>query len=421
AHAAEVPIIVAVNKIDLPDAQPDRVVQELTKFDLVSEAWGGDTLFVNTSATKGTGIEELLEAIHLQAEILELKANPNRKAQGTVVEAKLDRGRGPVATVLIESGTLHCSDTVVVGETYGKIRAMTDHTGKPMKSAGPSDAVELIGLDLVPDAGDLLNVVDSSDQAKEVAGYRVAQKKAQEDTSGPRMTLEDLMARMEGNETLELRVVLKADVQGSVEAVRDALLNLSTDEVEVNVLHGGVGGINESDIMLASASDGIVLGFGVRPDNKTRSIADREAVEIRTYRIIYELIDDVRKAMEDKLEPERHEKIVGHAAVRELFKVSKVGTIAGCRVTDGKAVRSVKVRVLRDSVEIYQGKVGSLKHFKDDAREVESGQECGVGVEGFNDIKVNDVLEFFQVEEIARKLDSTPAGQRPSGNAEAHP
>ncbi|OGQ84173.1 MAG: translation initiation factor IF-2, partial [Deltaproteobacteria bacterium RIFOXYA12_FULL_58_15] len=380
----------------------------------------GQTLMVNTSATKGTGIDELLETIVLQAEILELKANPNRPAEGVVIEANLDKGRGPVATVLVQRGTLRRGDAVVVGGTYGKVRAMSDAKTQQRKEAGPSSAVEITGLDSVPEAGDPLNVVENAEKAREVAEHRRELTRSQEQTTTPRMTLEDLMARMKGNETLELRVVLKADVKGSVEAVQEALEKLSTDEVKVNVIQGGVGAITESDIMLAAASQGYVFGFGVRPDANARLVADREGVDVRTYTIIYEMVDAVKKAMEGLLTPESKEKVVGHAEVREVFRVSKVGTIAGCRVTDGKAMRAAKVRVLRDSVQVYEGKVSSLKHFKDDAREVDSGLECGVGVEGFNDVKQGDVLQFFQVEEIARTLESTQGGKRSPG-AEAHP
>jgi translation initiation factor IF-2 len=412
AQAAKVPIIVAVNKIDKPDSNPDRVIQDLTQFQLVPEAWGGDTLVVNTSATKGTGVDDLLATILLQAEVLELTANAKRPAEGIVVEAKLDKGRGPVATVLVQKGTLNRGDPVVVGGAYGKVRAMTDAQRKQLKSAGPSAAVEITGLDSVPEAGDVMNVVENADAAKDVAEHRREQSRRQQEAASPKRSLEELMARMQGNEALELKLVLKGDVKGSVEAVREALIKLSTDEVKVNVIQYAVGGITESDIMLAAASDGLVVGFGVRPDTNARQVAEREGVEIRTYKIIYEMVDDVKKAMEGLLEPEINEKIVGHAEVRELFRVSKVGTIAGCRVVDGKAMRSAKVRVLRDSVQVYEGRVASLKHFKDDAREVETGLECGCGVDGFNDVKQGDVLEFFQVEEIARTLDGGASGKR---------
>ncbi len=410
AQAAEVPIIVAVNKIDKPEAAPDRVMQELSKFSLLSEAWGGDTMFVNTSATKGTGIPELLEAILLQAEVLELKANPDRPAIGSVVEAQLDKGRGAVCTLLVETGTLRQGDAIVVGEYSGRVRAMVDDEGKSIKEAGPSTPVEVIGLDGVPDAGDQLNVVENADAAREVAENRKATRKADEQVVERKMSLDDIMKRMAGQESLELKIVLKADVQGSAEAVKDALTKLTTPEVKVNVIYSGVGGISESDITLAAASTGIVVGFGVRPDGKARTIAEREGVEIRTYAIIYEMLDDVRKAMEGLLTPESREKIVGRCEVREIFRVSKIGTIAGCRVVDGKAQRSARIRVLRDNVQVFDGKVSSLRSFKNDVREVDAGAECGVSLEGYQDVKPGDVLEFYQVEEVARRLETTPAG-----------
>jgi translation initiation factor IF-2 len=326
-----------------------------------------------------------------------------------------------VATVLVQRGTLRKGDAVVVGSAFGKVRAMSDAASMQHKEAGPSSAVEITGLDQVPEAGDVLNVVESLDAAREVAEHRRAQSRTQDLAAGStKVSLEDLMARMKSGESLELKVVLKADVKGSVEAVRDALNNLSTQEVKVNVVHGGVGAISESDILLASTTGGIVVGFNVRPDGEARGIAEREGVEIRTYKIIYEMLDDVRKAQEGLLAPETKENVVGHAEVRNIFRVSKVGTIAGCRVVDGKAMRAARVRVLRDSVQVYESKVGSLKHFKNDAREVESGLECGVSVEGFNDLKEGDVLEFFQVEVVARKLAAPVPGKRPGG-AEAHP
>ncbi len=410
AQAAEVPIIVAVNKIDKPEAQPERVMQELSKFNLLSEAWGGDTIFVNTSATKGTGIPELLEAILLQAEVLELKANPDRPAIGSVVEAQLDKGRGAVATLLIETGTLRQGDAIVVGEYSGRVRAMLDDEGKMIKEAGPSTPVEIIGLDGVPGAGDQLNVVENADAAREVAENRKSSRKEAEQTVERKMSLDDIMKRMAGQSSLELKIVLKADVQGSAEAVKDALTKLATNEVKVSVIYSGVGGISESDITLAAASNGIVLGFGVRPDAKARSIAEREGVEIRTYAIIYEMLDDVRKAMEGLLQPESREKIIGRAEVREIFRVSKIGTIAGSRVVDGKAMRSARIRVLRDNVQVFDGKVASLRSFKNDVREVDQGAECGVSLEGYQDVKPGDVLEFYQVEEVARRLETTPAG-----------
>ena len=420
AQAAEVPIIVALNKIDKEEAEPDRVIQELTQFNLLPEDWGGDTLYVKTSATEGTGIQELLESILLQSEVLELKADPDRAAQGVVVEAKLDKGRGAVATVLVQEGTLNRGDAVVVGEFYGKVRAMTDENAKQLKTAGPSYACEIIGLNGVPDAGDILNSVKNSDAARTVATHREEQRKAKAMEANKAMSLDDLMARMDSANVRELNVVLKADVQGSVEAVTQAFLKLSDDEVKVNIIYGGVGAIKESDIMLAAASEGIVIGFSVRPDAKAKQIAEREGVDIRMYNIIYEAIDEIKKAMEGLLDPDLVEKTIGRAEVRELFRISKVGTIAGCRVLDGKAQRAAKIRVVRDSVPVYEGRPSSLKHFKNDVREVDSGAECGIGVEGFNDLKMGDVLEFFMIEEIERKL-GTPKTPPKSASAAESP
>ncbi|MEM6531000.1 MAG: translation initiation factor IF-2 [Myxococcota bacterium] len=423
AQAAEVPIIVAINKIDKPEANPDKVTQELTSFNLVPEAWGGDTLYVNTSALNGTGLEELLESILLQSEVMELKAHPTREAMGVVVEAQLDKGRGAVATILVQHGQMKRGDAIVVGEHSGKVRAMTDDEGKQLKEVGPSAAVEIIGLDGVPSAGDTFNVVDSPEKAREVAQYRAEQRAKKEAAARKKTSLDDLMSRMTGEEAVTLKVVLKADVQGSSEAVRDALAKLSTDEVKVDVIYSGVGGISESDIMLAAASDGLVLGFNVRPDSKARQIGDREGVDIRTYSIIYEMVDEVKKAMEGQLAPDTQEKVVGRADVREVFQITKVGTIAGCRVIEGKAMRSARVRVLRDNVQVYDSTVSSLKHYKDDVREVDQGQECGVGVEGFNDIKNQDQLEFYTIEEVRRTLETPAAGRRPpsSDTVEASP
>ncbi len=371
---------------------------------------------MNTSATKGTGIPELLETILLQAEVLELTANPDRPGIGTVIEAQLDKGRGAVATVLVETGTLRQGDAIVVGEFSGRVRAMADDLGKSLKEAGPSTPVEIIGLDGVPDAGDQLNVVESADAAREIAENRRTSRKSEEQSVERKMSLDDMMKRMTGKAQLELKIVLKADVQGSAEAVKDALTKLSTPEVKVNVIYSGVGGISESDITLAGASNGIVMGFGVRPDGNARTIAEREAVEIRTYAIIYEMLDDVRKAMEGLLTPESREKIIGRAEVREIFRVSKIGTVAGSRVVDGKAQRSARVRVLRDSVQVFDGKIASLRSFKDDVREVDQGAECGVSLEGYQDVKPGDVLEFNQVEEVARRLETTPVGGSGSGS-----
>ncbi len=423
AQAAEVPIIVAVNKIDKPDAKPERVMQELaSKFELTPEAWGGETLYVNTSATNGTGITELLDAILLQAEVLELLANPDRAAIGVVLEARLDKGRGPVATVLVQTGTLKRGDAIVVGDHCGRVRAMQDDCGQAVNEAGPAVPVEITGLEGVPESGDVMHAVENAERAREIVAHRVLQKRNQEAGGRAALTLEDMMTRIKGEGTLEFKIVLKADVQGSAEAVRDALVALSTPEVKVTVVYSGVGAISESDVTLAVASGGVVVGFNVRPDASARELARREGVELRSYGIIYEVIDDVRLAMQGLLAPQSREKLVGHAEVRELFKVSKVGQIAGSRVLDGKAQRSARVRILRDNVPVHDGTVSSLKHFKNDVREVESGQECGVGITDYNDVKVGDVLEFYQIEEVARTLPLTQAaGKREGLSSSAHP
>jgi translation initiation factor IF-2 len=400
AQAAEVPIIVALNKIDRPEANPDRVTQELSKFGLMPEAWGGETLFVQTSAIKRTGLDELLEAILLQADVMDLRADPECNAVAVVVEARLDKGRGPVATLLVQHGVLRRGDPVVAGIHPGRVRAMVDYTGQAVSEAGPSDAVEIIGLDGVPEAGDSCNELDTAEAARDVAAHRAGQQRTQSQGGSAQMSLEQLMQQLHGEEAVRLNLVLKADVQGSVEAVKNALLKLSSDKVEVKILLAGVGAIKESDIMLASASRGLVLGFNVRPDANARQIAQREGVEIRTYNIIYEMLDEVQLAMAGLLAPESKEQVVGRAEVRDTFKISKVGTIAGCRVVDGKVHRAARVRLLRNSIQIFDGKVSSLRHFKDDVREVDSGNECGVSLEGYHDLKQNDVLEFYEIKEV---------------------
>ena len=405
AQAAGVQIIVAVNKCDLPAANPDRVTQELSNFNLIPEAWGGDTIYVHTSATQGTGIDDLLESILLQAGVMELKAHPDCDAVGVVIESQLDKGRGPVATVLIQHGVLKKGEHVVVGEHVAKVRAMTDHTGRQLKEAGPSTAVELMGLEGVPEAGDKLNRVESAEVARSVAEHRSDLKRAATEGDSPKLTLEEMMRKMREDEVAELKIVLKADVNGTVEAVKAALEKLSNDEVKVSVISHGVGGISETDVMLASASSALTIGFNVRPDGNARKVADREKIEIRAYKIIYELVDDVKKAMEGLLEPESREAVIGRAEVRELFRINKVGVIAGSRVLDGKAQKSARVRVVRDSTMLYEGKVSSLRHFKDDVREVDTGLECGIGIEGYNDLKMGDVIEFFTIEEVRRTMD----------------
>ncbi len=403
AKAAGVPIIVAINKIDKPDANPERVKQELAKYGLVPEEWGGDTIMVEISAKTGQNVDELLEMILLQAEMLELKANPNKKARGTVLESKLDPKRGPVATLLVQDGTLRVGDAIVAGLHWGKVRAMMNEWGERLKEAGPSTPVEVLGLSDVPLAGEPFFVVENEKKAREISEARKERAKELA-AERPRLSLEELMKKLAEGETKELRIVLKADVQGSLEAVRDAIEKLSTDEVGVKVVHYGVGAITETDVMLASASGAIILGFNVRPDSQAKKVAEREKVEIRTYRVIYELLDDVKKAMAGLLEPEYEEVVIGRAEVRQVFSIPKVGKVAGCYVIDGKITRNAKIRVIRDGVIVYEGKLSSLKRFKDDVKEVAAGYECGMGIEGFQDIKENDIIEAYEVKEIQREL-----------------
>jgi translation initiation factor IF-2 len=401
AKAAAVPIIVAVNKVDKADANPDRVKQELVNHGLVPEEWGGQTIFVNTSAKKGTGVEQLLEMTALQAEVMELKANPNRAARGVVVEAKLDRGRGPVATVLIQQGTLHEGDIVVVGQHYGKVRAMFNDRRQRVKTAGPVDPVEMLGLSGVPSAGDVLRSVDEERKARQLAMRRQEQDKKV--TVSARVTLADLHHQIEAGEVKELRVILKGDVHGSVEALQDALEHLSSDEIKVRVIHGAVGTITETDVMLASASNAIVIGFNVKPEQKALQQALTERVDIKTYNVIYEAINDVKAGLAGMLPPIIREVALGKAQVRMLFPIKDVGTIAGCYLSEGKATRNAKLRVVRSGRVVGEGQVTSLKRFKDDAREVIQGQECGIGV-GSLDVQVGDVLELYTTEEVARTL-----------------
>jgi translation initiation factor IF-2 len=401
AKAASVPIIVAVNKVDKADANPDRVKQELVNHGLIPEEWGGQTIFVSTSAKKGTGVEQLLEMTALQAEVMELKANPNRAARGVVVEAKLDRGRGPVATVLIQQGTLHEGDVVVAGQHYGRVRAMFNERRQRVKTAGPADPVEMLGLSGVPSAGDVLRAVDEERKARQMALRRQEQEK--KTTVSARVTLADLHKQIEAGEVKELRVILKGDVDGSVEALQEALERLSTEEVKVRVIHAAVGTITETDVMLASASNAIILGFNVKPEPKAVQPAQSERVDIKTYTVIYEAINDVRAALAGMLAPIIREVPLGKAQVRMLFPIKEVGTIAGCFLSEGKANRTAKLRVVRNGRAIGEGQVTSLKRFKDDAREVLQGQECGIGV-GNLDVQVGDVLELYTTEEIARTL-----------------
>ncbi|MCH7707505.1 MAG: translation initiation factor IF-2, partial [Myxococcales bacterium] len=360
---------------------------------------------VDVSATKGTGLDQLLEMLALQSDLLELKANPKGRATGVVLEARLDKGRGPVATVLIESGTLRRGDTVVVGTFNGRVRAIEDENGVRLKEAGPSSPVQLIGLTGVPDAGDPLHCVESERVAKDIVDHRLAQRRGQPVESAGVRSLEDLFAAAEEGGVKELKLVVKADVQGSVEALRDALIKLSTDSVKVDVLHSGVGAVIESDVMLARASGAIIIAFHVRPDPSARREAESQGVEIRTYQVIYEVTDDVLKAMVGLLPPTLTEAFLGRAEIRDTFNVPKIGTIAGCHVSEGEIRRNSKVRLLRDGVQLYEGKVGSLRRFKDDVREVKTGFECGIGIEGYNDLKVGDVIEAFVIEEKPATLE----------------
>jgi translation initiation factor IF-2 len=403
ARAANVPIVVAVNKIDKPEADPERVKRELANQGLVPEEWGGQTLYVPTSAKKGTGIDQLLEMTALQSEILELKANPNRAAKGVIIESRLDRGRGPVATALIQTGTLKEGDAVVVGAHSGRVRALIDPSGKKAKSAGPSDPVEIQGLSGVPSAGDVIVAVSDERKARQIANMRADREKAKGKVS-TRITLEGLQKQIQTGEVKELRLILKADVQGSVEALAEALERLSTDEVKLKVIHSSVGAINESDVMLASASNAVVIGFNVKPEAKAATQAQANGVDVRTYNVIYEALNDLKAALAGMLAPEIRETALGKAQVRQIFVISKLGPICGSYVAEGKIVRGARVRVRRGDQVAGEGTVGSLKRFKDDVREVLVGLECGIGVDGVSGIQPGDVLEVYTVEEVARTL-----------------
>ena len=401
AKAAGVPIVVAINKMDAEGANPDRIKQQLTEHELVAEEWGGSTIVCPISAKLGQGIDDLLEMVILTADMLELKANPNRSAKGTVVEAKLDRGRGSVATLLVSNGTLNAGDVIIAGTSVGRIRAMTDDKGRKIKSAGPSVPVEVIGLSEVPNAGDIFYAVDDERMARELVEQRKQTEKDELNKStAKKVSLEDLFDQIQQGEIKELPIIVKANVKGSAEAVKASLEKLSNDEVRVRVIHAGVGGINESDILLASASNAIVVGFNVRPDSGARDSAAANGTDIRLYRIIYDCIEEIEAAMKGLLAPTYREEVLGHAEIRQTFKVSKVGTIAGCHVTDGKITRSSKVRVIRDNIVIFEGALASLKRFKDDAKEVASGYECGLSVENYNDIKEGDVIEAYEMIEV---------------------
>ena len=409
AKAAGVPILVAVNKVDKADANPQRVRQALLEHGLVSEEFGGETICVDVSATKGTGVDKLLEMLALQAEVLELRANPQGPARGVVVEAELDRGRGPLATVLVREGTLRPGDAIVAGSVYGRVRSLIDADGGPVKEAGPSTPVRIVGLSGVPLAGDELLVVKNEREAKQIVDHRLAleqQKAAQaaEATKPSALTAEALFARMEGLGERELFAVVKADVQGTVEAIREALAKLSTEKVKLNVIHYGVGGVKESDVMLAAASKAVIFAFHVRPEPAARKLAEQEAVSIRSFDIVYELLDDAILLMRGLLPPKETEKRLGTALVKELFHIPKLGTISGCALEDGKISRSARARILRNGIVIYVGKLSSLRRFKDDVREVSSPLECGIGIENYNDVKVGDRIEAFEIEQTPDSL-----------------
>lgn len=402
AKAAGVPIIVAVNKIDKPGATPDRVRQELTEHGIIPEEWGGQNMFVDVSARQNLHIDDLLETILLQADVLELKANPDAPASGFVIEANLDKGRGPVATVLINRGTLHTGDVVVAGASYGKVRALVDPRGNNVKEARPADPVEILGLNSVPTAGDEFRVFDDERDARRLAEERALRARLAKQESRSHMNLDDLFARIEEGKTTDLNLVVKADVGGSIEALRDAFSKMDQSEVKINIIHAAVGGITETDVTLAAASDAIIIGFNVRPTGKTREVAEREKVDIRLYRVIYQAIEDINAARVGLLSPDIVEQDTGIAEVRETFKVPKVGTIAGCYITEGEISRDDKVRIVRDGTVIYEGAIASLRRFKDDVKTVARGYECGIGIEGYQDLKIGDTIEGYRSVEVER-------------------
>ncbi|MCB2010513.1 MAG: translation initiation factor IF-2 [Geminicoccaceae bacterium] len=404
AKAAQVPIVVAVNKCDLPASDPSKVKQELLSHDVVVEEFGGDIQSIEVSALKRQNLDKLIEAIQLQAELLELKANPDREAQGFIIEARLDRGRGVVATVLVQKGTLRVGDIVIAGAQWGRVRALVDDHGGNVKEAGPSVPVEILGLDGVPEAGDVMSVVENERKAREIVEYRQRKRRSQQVTAAGTTSLEDMFNQLKAGEIQELPVVIKSDVHGSLEAIQAGLDKIGTDEARVRILSGGVGGITESDVTLAQASSALIVGFNVRANAQARELARREGLEIRYYSIIYELLDEMKAVLSGMLAPEAREVILGHAEIREVFSIPRVGKIAGCMVVDGLVRRQARARLLRDDVVIYEGELGSLKRFKDDAREVRQGFECGMSIEGYNDIRQGDLIETYEVQEVARTL-----------------
>ncbi|MCJ7541169.1 MAG: translation initiation factor IF-2, partial [Desulfobacterales bacterium] len=400
SKAAQVPIIVAINKMDKPDAAPDRVQRELADVGIMSEDWGGDTIFVQVSAKENRGIDDLLEMVLLQAELLELKANPDKLAAGHVIEAKLDSGRGPVATVLVKEGTLRIHDPVVCGVHYGKVRALLNDRGQNVTFAAPSTPVEIIGLSGVPNAGDEMIALADEKDARQVSSHRTQKQRSKELAKTSRLSLEKLYEKLQENEVKDLNLIIKADVHGSIEALTDALTKLSNEEVRISVIHSATGALNESDISLAAVSNAIILGFNVRPSSKIQMLAHEESVDIRFYNIIYNVIKDVKNAIVGMMSSTFEERALGRAEVREMFFVPKIGAIAGCYVTEGKIERGQFARILRDWVVIYEGKISSLRHFKDDVKEVQSGYECGIGIKNYNDVKLGDIIECYYVEEI---------------------
>ena len=401
AKAANIPIVVAINKMDLPNANPDNIRQQLTQYGLLAEEWGGDTIICPISAKTGEGVEELLENVLLVAEMRELKANPNRAARGAVIEARLDKGRGPVATLLVQNGTLHQGDILIAGTAVGRVRAMTDYRGKPVKDAGPSVPVEITGMAEVPEAGDDFYAVADERMARTLAEQRRQEKKdALAAPAAKKVSLDDLFSQIQEGDVKDLNIIVKADVQGSAEAVRQNLEKLSNDEVRVRVIHSGVGAINESDIILAATSNAIVVGFSVRPDNVARTLAEREKVDVRLYRVIYDCIEEIEAAMKGMLAPKFREVELGRVEVREVYKITGAGIIAGCYVKEGKVTRNAQIRLVRDGVVIHEGAIASLRRFKDDVKEVATSYECGIGLEKFSDIKVGDIFEVFQMEQV---------------------
>jgi translation initiation factor IF-2 len=404
ARAAKVPIVVAINKIDKPNANPEKVKRDLADYGLTPENWGGNTLFAEISAKQKTRIKDLLDLILLQAEVLELKANPNKPARGIIIEAKLDKGRGPVATVLVQEGALRTGDPFIAGSHYGRVRAMLNDKGQKIEEAGPSTPVEVIGFVDVPEAGDTFIVVSEERMAKQISLYRQEKIRAKELSKLSKVSLEELYDQIKKGEVKELNVIIKADVQGSIEAMKEALRKLSMDTLKVNILHDAVGGITETDVNLASASNAIIIGFNVRPGQKAQVLAEQEHVDTRTYSVIYDAITDIKKALEGLLEPTYKEHLLGRAQVIQVFNIHKVGTVAGSLVVDGKVVKGSHARLLRDNVVVYDGRISSLKRFKDDMKDCAQGFECGIGIENFNDIKLGDIIESYEVEEIQPHL-----------------